>query len=86
MKSVRSYDKLKAFLLESNIKIDFIADLIGVDVVLIELKMNRKGEDFTLKEVRIICSYYNLDANEFFLIHWKIVPLKKLKSGSVPFV
>ena len=69
MKSVRSYDKLKAFLLESNIKIDFIADLIGVDVVLIELKMNRKGEDFTLKEVRIICSYYNLDANEFFLIH-----------------
>lgn len=68
MEYVREYDKLKKFLLENGIEIDYIAYLINSDSYLVKLKINREGEDFTLEEVRIICSHYKLDANDFFLI------------------
>lgn len=64
-----AYNKLKAYFVENGIKLKEVAELLGVSRVTLSYKLNRyRNADFSLKEVRTLCSRYNLSANEFFLI------------------
>lgn len=62
------YLKLKAYLVENNIKQKDVAEKLGITATSFNSKIHRNGQDFTLKEVRALCKLYNLDSNEFFLL------------------
>jgi len=64
----KGYAKLKAFLVESDISQQAFADELEISRSTANRKLNRNGLDFTLREVRHICTRYQLDANKFFLI------------------
>lgn len=59
--------KLKLFLVENKILYKDVAQLIGVSESSFSRKINAKGEDFSLKQVKTICEAYKLDANLYFL-------------------
>ena len=62
-----AYNKLKAYFVENGIKQKEVAELLGVSRVTLSYKLNRyRNSDFMLKEVRTLCSRYNLPADEFF--------------------
>ena len=64
-----AYNKLKAYFVENGIKQKEVAELLGISRVTLSCKLNRyRNSDFTLTEVRTLCSRYNLPAGEFFLI------------------
>lgn len=63
-----AYTKFKGFLAENEIKHKEVAELLGITVSNFSCKVNRKGQDFTKDQVKIMCDTYQLDANEFFLI------------------
>ena len=64
-----AYNKLKAYFVENGIKQKEVAELLGISRVTLSYKLNRyRNSDFTLEEVRTLCSWYNLPAGEFFLI------------------
>lgn len=60
------YVKLKQFMLEKKIKSKDMAKILGISKSLFSKKVNQKGSDFNLNEVRIICQKYNLDGNIYF--------------------
>lgn len=62
------YRKLKAYLVENGIAQGEVADLLGISRSTFNSKLQRRGADFTLPEVRVMCEHYGLDANQFFLI------------------
>lgn len=65
---VKGYAKLKGFLVEHGIKQDNLARDLGINRVTLSKKLNQNNADFSLEEVRYICSTYELDANQFFLL------------------
>lgn len=60
------YLKLKQFMLEKNIKNKDMAKTLGVNKSVFSKKINMKGSDFTLDEVRKLCEAYQLDGNKYF--------------------
>lgn len=60
----KTYLRFKAWLVENNIKQKVIAELLGIDVVTLNQKLNG-WSDFTYTEVEIICDHYNLSADLF---------------------
>lgn len=63
----KPYFKLKAYLVENNIKQNEVAKYLDMNKSTFSRKLNRKYGDFTIEEVRKICNRYNLDANIYFL-------------------
>lgn len=63
------YLKLKQFMLERNIKNKDMSKVLGIKESVFSKKINMKGSDFNLNEVRKLCQTYNLDANIFFFIN-----------------
>ena len=61
------YVELKKFMLERNIKQQEMSDILGIDRTTFNSKLNAKDSEFTLREMRILCKKYGLDANKFFL-------------------
>lgn len=61
------YVELKKFMLERNIKQQEMSDILGIDRTTFNSKLNAKDSEFTLREMRILCKKYELDANKFFL-------------------
>ncbi|MEJ8751630.1 helix-turn-helix transcriptional regulator [Lagierella sp. ICN-221743] len=61
------YFKLKAYFVEKNIPFKDVAKLLGITEQNFSSKINRNGQDFTLPQVRKLCSEFKLDPNEFFL-------------------
>lgn len=62
------YGKLKGFMAENGIKNKDMAELLGITETSFSSKINKKGQDFTAEQMRIICNTYQLDANKFFLV------------------
>ena len=60
------YVKLKQFMIEHNIKSKDMAELLGLNESVFSKKINMKGSDFNLNEVRKLCSEYKLDGNFFY--------------------
>lgn len=65
----RPYLKLKAYFVEKDIPFKDVAKVLGITEQNFSAKINRNGQDFTLPQVRKLCSEYSLDPNEFFLIY-----------------
>lgn len=63
---IQGYLKLKAWLVENNIKQTEVAELLQIGRSAFNSKLNRNNADFNLDEVRAICRKYNLDANKYF--------------------
>lgn len=61
------YVKFKQFLVENDIKRKDIAKLLGISLTLISSKLNTNKDDFTLKQIRILCNKYDLDSNVYFI-------------------
>lgn len=61
------YVELKKFMLENGIKQREIAEMLGVGASTMSQKLNRRGADFSLAEVRVLCDAYSLDPEFFFL-------------------
>jgi len=57
--------KFKAWLVEHKISQKEVAELLGVTTVSVNRKLNGI-EDFTVKQIRLICEKYGLSADEFF--------------------
>ncbi|MBP1925865.1 transcriptional regulator with XRE-family HTH domain [Sedimentibacter acidaminivorans] len=62
----KPYLKLKGFLVEKDIKQYEVAKLLGKTKSTFNQNLNGTGSDFTLNDVRIICSSYNISADEYF--------------------
>ncbi|AYZ73442.1 XRE family transcriptional regulator [Fusobacterium necrophorum] len=60
------YVKLKQFMVEKSLKNKDLADLLDISYPCISKKLNQKGSDFTVKEVKCLCEKYGLDANLYF--------------------
>lgn len=60
------YENFKIFMLINNIKQKEIADLLGITESNVSLKINKKNQDFTKKQVKIICDHYQISADEYF--------------------
>jgi transcriptional regulator with XRE-family HTH domain len=63
----KPYTKLKAFLVEHEIQQSDLAKIIGKSSSSLNQKINGTGSDFTIEEIRLICSKYGISADEFFL-------------------
>lgn len=57
--------KFKAWLVENRISQKEVAELLGVSAVAVNRKLNG-GENFTVKQIKVICEKYGLSADEFF--------------------
>ena len=58
--------KFKAWLTENKIKQKEVADLLGISRELLNAKLNGRQE-FTLSQVRRLCEYYKISADDFFV-------------------
>ena len=61
------YTKFKAFLDERGINQKEVAKLLGKSTSAFNQNLNGTGGDFSLSEVRLICSFFSISADEYFL-------------------
>lgn len=61
------YTKFKAFLDERGINQREIAQLLGKSASAFNQNLNGTGGDFSIAEVRLICSTFKISADEYFL-------------------
>lgn len=61
------YFKFRAFLDEQEIKQVEVAAMLGINRATLNQKINGTGGDFSVVEVRKICEYYKISADEFFI-------------------
>jgi transcriptional regulator with XRE-family HTH domain len=57
--------KFKGWLVEHNIKQGDLAKLLDITVENVNAKLNGK-QNFTLSQIKTICSTYSISADEFF--------------------
>lgn len=62
------YTKFRAWMRENHIKSSDLADLLGVSEATISKKLNGFS-DFTVVEVRVICTTYGISADEYFIAY-----------------
>lgn len=58
--------KFKAWLVENKIKQTEVAELLGITRELLNAKINGH-KDFTLAQVKRLCEYYKISADDFFV-------------------
>lgn len=61
------YTKFKAFLDEKGVQQRELADLLGKSPSALNQNLNGTGGDFSISELRVICTTYNISADEYFL-------------------
>lgn len=58
--------KFKGYMAEHSIKQSEVAELLGIKVENVNAKVNGR-QDFTMEQVRILCSHYGISADKFFV-------------------
>ena len=61
------YTKFKAWMAENGVRQKHIAELLGKEITTINQKLNATSGDFSMSEVRKICLYYKISADEYFV-------------------
>jgi transcriptional regulator with XRE-family HTH domain len=61
------YTKLKALLEERGVSQSELAAKLGKSPSALNQNLNGTGGDFSLSEVRLICSLFDISADEYFL-------------------
>lgn len=65
----KGYEKLKFFFVKNGIRQWEIADELGLNRITFNKKLNRNGIDFSRNEIEYLCTKFDLNANEFFLLN-----------------
>lgn len=65
-RKIPRFAKLKAYFVEHGIKMQEVADLLGIDITTLSLKIHGKLE-FTFPQVVTICKHYGINADEYFI-------------------
>lgn len=60
------YSKFKGYLVENNIHQKEIAKIINVSQATFSKRINGRGGDFTVQDLKQICTYLNIKAEIFF--------------------
>jgi predicted XRE-type DNA-binding protein len=60
------YHEFKQFLKENKIRQHELADLLHLSRTNLNLKLNGKGADFSLDEIRMIKKLYGISSDDFF--------------------
>lgn len=60
--------KLKMLLMERNIKQKELAIKVGIPIVSLNQKINRRGSSFTLDEASRICELLSISLDEYFFV------------------
>lgn len=66
MNTRQPYSKFKGFLAEKNIKQKEIAELINISEATLSKRLNGKGGDFTIQDLKKICLTLDIKAEIFF--------------------
>ena len=61
-----TYNKFKGFLAENRIQQKEVAELLNISVPTFNKRLNGTGSDFSIQDVKKICSRYNIKAEIFF--------------------
>ncbi|WCR29741.1 helix-turn-helix domain-containing protein [Paenibacillus thiaminolyticus] len=61
------YTKFKAFLEETGVKQNELAKLLGKSTSALNQNLNGTGGDFSIAELRIICTTFQISADDYFL-------------------
>lgn len=61
-----AYSKFKGYLAENNIQQKEVAKTINISEATISKRLNGKGGDFTIQDLKKICSKFNIKAEIFF--------------------
>lgn len=67
MEKLKSYDKLKGWMVENHIKQKDVADLLEITEPNLNLKLNGK-QRFSVEQVYKICSHYKISADTYFIV------------------
>ena len=62
----KKHTKLRLFLERNDIKHKEVAEAMGLTTTRFSQKINRKGNDFTLKEASLLCYILNISMDEYF--------------------
>lgn len=58
--------KFKAWLVENGIKQNEVAELLQISRESVNAKLNKR-EEFTLSQVKRLCEYYKISADDYFV-------------------
>lgn len=75
------YSKFKAFLAQNGIRQTEVAKLLGKSKSALNQNINGTGGDFSLQEVRLLCKYFQISADDYFL-YPDVSDLKPDKEGN----
>lgn len=62
----RPYSEFKQYLSDNGIPQSDVGKIIGVKAPAINQKINGTGGDFTVEEVKKICTHYEISAQKYF--------------------
>lgn len=62
-----AYTKFKAWMAENDVKQRHLAELLGVSVAAVNARLNGAKGDFSMADVRKICEYYKISADNYFV-------------------
>lgn len=71
MQEREAYCKFKGFLAEKNIQQKDIATLLNISQATLSKRINGKGGDFSIQELKVICRKLEISAEIFF--NWKFL-------------
>jgi len=60
------YFKFKGYLAENNIQQKQVANIVNVSQATLSKRLNGKGGDFTIQDLKKICNSLNVNAEIFF--------------------
>ncbi|WP_044354075.1 helix-turn-helix domain-containing protein [Paenibacillus sp. E194] len=61
------YTKFKAYLEEAGVKQEEVARLLKKSTSALNQNLNGTGGDFSVSELRVICTTFEISADEYFL-------------------
>lgn len=63
------YLKLKALLVERDVSQRELSKLLGKTESALSQNLNGTGGDFSLSDVRVICEFFDISADDYFVDH-----------------
>lgn len=61
------YTKFKAYMQENGIRQEALANLLGKSITTVNQNLNGTGGDFSMRDVRKICTTYSISSDAFFI-------------------
>lgn len=62
----KPYNRLKAYMVENNIRQRELAEILNLSVSNLNQKLNGTGGDFSASEIKAICQHFKISADRYF--------------------